>query len=451
MILDENSSSWTATEVDPQATSDLTVLDSAAPIVIPGSPPEEPGRFGRLSAVRSARLLGQVSVVLAASIVAGLLVFLLVRAVAGSDGSDGSDGEDGSEEAVDDRSVVEPGPAAIDGAPPNSSRSGTRRSVSDGNSSSGAIVSSSGDERAVSAATVIVTGSVDDGEADAGLDEDGDKAGTAEASDDESASSTSIGPSTTSVSSTTDRSTTDPTTATTDPIGPTTNPMPATTEPSSSSTAAPTSQPATSVFVPPSTTAAPTTTVATTTAPPLPSQLLTAPTEGSAQSWDTTTRFRANSVPGAFSYCWTVVAGDQAGRCGADRSFDLGANELDPGPATAKAEAFNADGKLVMSQQISFTLLATDFLDNPDNGDRFNRFGRLRLRSDEVPTATNYCWLLTSDGYSSGAICDRDRRVNLPSGGDIRRGLGYGAVKIEATAYRGSTLIGRHIVNITIE
>lgn len=450
MILDEGSSSWTATEVDPFITSDLNLIQSAQPIAAVAAEPEQKKRFAGLLKPGSARLVGQVAVVIVAALVVGFVVFTLVSAVAGSD-DDGSAAPDSAE----DRPVVQPGPGGQETIPANSSRSGSQRSSGD-SSSSAALGSSTEQASDEPTGPTLDLSAGDSDEADVN-DLQSQVSGPGSSTTDPGQSTSSIPVSATSVtgggapSSTTSTPTTPPSSAmttakptTTGDTVPTSAETTVTTRPTTTNTVATTVQ--TTVTI------AATAPVPTVTAPPiLPASLIIAPANDSVQSWNTVTKFRANLVPGAATYCWTIVAIERVNDCGAGRAFDLPAAALSPGPATVKAEAFDLEGELIMSGRLDISLLVTKVLDDPDDGKTFDRRDRLRLRAEDVPTADNYCWVLTGNGYSSGEFCDRDGRVSVPPGGEIRRGLGSGPVKVQGRAYRGSTLVGRQTVTIVLE
>ena len=74
MVLEQTSGGWTATEVDPAVTSDVSLIESASQIRL--DQPES----------RPANVLFQTLMVLVAAAAAGILVFVVVRSVVSSDG-----------------------------------------------------------------------------------------------------------------------------------------------------------------------------------------------------------------------------------------------------------------------------------------------------------------------------------------------------------------------------
>ncbi len=457
VILDESSSSWTATEVDPEAVADLTLIQAATPIVVGEPEPTKRSRLAALAGIGTARLLVQAAVVIGAALLVGVVVFVAVRSLASGD-----DGGSALDEDPVNPPLIEPGPSVQQSSVPDAGGSSDSRSSSgDRNSSdtlrsagtNGAPESDGADDggegdRPTTTALAPLAPTTAAGADDADPEENGDDPGNTpgvSTSDGDSATTSTVGQSTTSASTspTSNPATTVPTSVGSSSTAPTTGTSATTTSrPSTTASTTPTTKPTTASTPPPTT---------ADTVPPLPDALIAAPANGSVQSWNTVTKFRANEVPGAVSYCWTIVAGERANHCGDSRAYDLPAGALSPGSASVKAEAVGSGGRVIMTERIDISLLATKIIDDPEDGERFDRNDRIRLRSEDVPTADNYCWVLSNDEVSSGEFCDSDGRVTLPPAGSIRRSLGSGEVKIQARAYRGSTLIGRQTIHIHID
>lgn len=445
MILDDSSSTWTATEVEPLVQTSEPVPVPPAPSVgsvedgiptgnlIIENPPESEPR----------RLAVQTAIIIGSALLVGLLVFVIVRSVVSADQS-----EDATPGPVDDVAIIEPGPGGEDAvASEDSSRSGARRDSEDDGL----------DESAPFAADVVDDDQTDSPAAPAAVaaasgDAEGDRDDASEQPDPSSNRSTGqLEASTATVTTVIG--------ATTDVVSPssTSSPSPGPGAAPSSTTRTSTTAPSTTAVSTPTTAASSTvTTVGTTTspAPTVPAQLIALPTDGSRRLWDTFTRFRAAEVPGATRYCWTFNSnGRQREECSPTTIYDLPASpgRVPPGPVTVDAVAYGAGDAELAKGRISISLLVGDVLRDPDNGERFDDDEDVRFRSHRVPTADNYCWTLTQGSVSTGEICDSDGRRRLRSR-DLRSdGFGAGPASLHATAFRGSTLVADQTISITFE
>lgn len=452
MILDESSSGWTATEVDPETADPATTGPFPAVLIAePGPAPEQELKSAGWFA--SARLLAQVAVLVAAAVLVGIMVYFLVRSVAGSDSSTGNE-QDSDQELAE----IEPGPGGLLEDPVDSTRSGSGRSSSSDDSGSASFAAARDGEDPASPTTTPGNSLSDDS-----VDQDSPPAGgetpttdvptttdpsgatTSTAVTSTSTPSTTV-PGSTVTSSTIGQTTSQVTTSstlvttTTRPITTTTPTTIATTRPTTSTTVA-----STTTTRPITTTTRPPTTIATTV--PIPADLISSPTNGASRSWNTATRFTTKSVPGAAKYCWTFsAAGTALGDCVSGTSYQLDAEpDLPPGPTTVQARALDDNGRTLATGRISLSLVVTDLIDDPDGGE-FLRLGRsVRLEAEDVPTADEYCWTITQGSRSSGQLCDPSTRINVQVRDDFERGDAV----IAAIARRDGTVIGRQSIGVT--
>lgn len=194
-----------------------------------------------------------------------------------------------------------------------------------------------------------------------------------------------------------------------------------------------------------------TTTNASTTTTSLPSSLIAAPAGGSVSTWETTLTLRANAVPGADEYCWTLSGtGGATTRCRSATSYGHagGSSEPGPGPVSIRAEARAADGRVIMSQQLSITLLARDVIDEPSAATTHELGDRLRLEANRIPGATWYCWTLSQGATSSGQLCGANRNRNLGANSSVLDGFEAGSVTVRLVAERSGVVVGRQSVRV---
>ncbi len=479
--MDDNSSSWTAIEVDPDAVTPSGLL-GGTPIVVdePAQPEPETERRGLGS---GSRLLVQVAVVLGSALAVGLGVFFLIGAIAGPD-----DDAPTPSGALDDQ-AIEPAP----GVQENSSRSASRRTDADGEPVDGSradgLLSGPGSTLEVAGVSTDLEangasgnplGETPGGQAAAGSSTTASSttsstttSSTPASTTSTTASSTTTTPSTSatttptsasstvtsapSTSSASSTSTTRQTTTSTVSTTTTTRPTTQRTTTSVTVTQPTTTRLTTSTTVRTTTTRLTTTTQLTTTTRPttttsLPPTLIASPADGAVIRWESNQTFRVNAVPGAAKYCWTISAnGDQDRRCAASLSYSHSAGALDPGPTVIAVEALAGNGDSLMSEEVTISLRAATVLTNPDEGDEIDMDRNLPLRSKSIRTADKYCWVLIQSPYNSGNLCADGNRLNVSVDFMHDAGLDDGPAIIIAKAYRGSTMIGRHAINITIE
>ncbi len=411
----------------------------------------------------SIRVILQAGVVLLAAGLVGLVVFAVLRSAAddpngdraGIDRSDGLaiDPGPGVSGGGDDRLDSKRGTAGV-GQQPESADDGTdggRGQVGDDGDST------DGPEPAGPSTTSVIPAETDQAPGQPGAGDDGP---TPSGADGGSGPPTSSGqrpltPTTISSSGSTvvtsdqpDRPTTSATTPSTRPtVGSSTTRPTSTTSGGSSTTRPATTRPPTST---PSTTARPTTTTAsTTTTVAMPSTLIVAPLDGSTVSWDARLRLRANRVPGAESYCWTMAGtGGELTQCSDGTELNFPASRAVPGPGTVKirAEAKAGSGAVLLDQEISINLLARRFVLAPRAGRSVALDEGLRLQARRNPRADRYCWALSQGATRSGQICTANRRLDLPADAPALADFGPGPVTVRASAERNGVVIGRQSV-----
>ncbi len=239
---------------------------------------------------------------------------------------------------------------------------------------------------------------------------------------------------------------------TTSPTGPTTTGpgTTATTGPSTTATSTPTTPSTTTPTTP---TTAPTTTVPPTTLPTtLPGDLIAAPAPGSVHAWEDGVTLVARTVPGAVLYCWDLAGlGGEIRRCRGDATYDHAGYLDNPGPGRIKvrAEAIDDSGDVLVADEMSFRLTASDVIDDPADGDEHDLDDRLRLRATEIPGARRYCWTLTQGSTNAGPFCSDDGRIDLRPGRTLER-FEAGRLVIRATAQWRSEVLGRDMITIDL-
>lgn len=447
MILGEESSGWTVTEVDtPVTAADGAPLQSISvgAVTDPGMP------TGQLNitpppATSTGKVVLQTVVIVAAAVLVGTLVFLIVRAAVGS----GSDADD-QDPPLDETSIIDPGPSGNDAALADSTRSGSRRSsAADGLESES---STDGDPDIDPAPAAPLAGS-DGSDSDLSASADAD---SAQAASSTTSSSIDIGveigpPSTANSSQTTVARPVPDAGATTTVVEqtpvtstPGTDPAPTTTTTTTITSITTTTALATTTTTAQQTTTAtsPPTTPSTTVAPP--AALIALPSDGNSRIWGTFTRFRANTVSGATKYCWTFVsAAGQRQECTSDTVYDLPASPrgLVPGPLDVKAEAFAANNSLITDDKISISLLIGDVADEPKAGETVDLGDDLDLRSRDIRSADRYCWTISTGSVTSGEICDDDPRIRIDGNDPRLDGFVAGSASITYAAFRSGDLI----------
>lgn len=409
------------------------------------------------ASVSPARLIAQTATVLAAALLVGIVVFLVVRAAVGS-----GDGADDEETGIDDSAIIDPGPAEDEAlGVDNSTRSGSRRSTSedgqvavDGNDAdplaSLTDEDSTDEELATSAPTDTSVPTASSTTSVPG-DEDNDLQAT-----------TSVPLGSTSITTGGPFASAPPTTGSaTSTSSPAPTPVPTTSSPTTDAPA--TSIGATTTDAPTITTTLPTATTATTTAttapptsqpqPPV-GDLIALPGDGDTRRWDTFTRFRAEEITEATRYCWTFTsAGGTREDCTGEQLFDLPAapDDVYPGSVTVKAQAFAADGTLLGEDRITINFQDADFAERPSTGDRVDLSDGLRFESREVLGADRYCWTVEQPrNVTTGEMCDADRRLTVDADDPRLADIDTAPARIGFAAYRGNVQIAAQGIRVEL-
>lgn len=459
MVLEDTSGGWTATEVDPAVTSDVSLLEAANQTQF-ADRSTRPGGLVIQTALQTAA-------VIVAALAAGLLVFFVIRAAVGSD--------PGEEQAQDFNELPTVGLEPDDGdrdasTAVGSSRSGSKRdTLEDGIPEDEAVEEGSGTDDVTgerdSEPPAAIAATSDETNSDIGETGDGAEESTGntdlganvgsepEVNPADPSPPTSGSPSqdqpdpttattakpgtttTTERSQTTSTQTTVTQTTTTDP-SPTTQPTTVTTV----ATTATTPSTATTVTTLPATT----TTTAPTASTVAGAPLIAAPIDGSVHTWETGVLFQANAITGAEKYCWTITSpGKTVEKCLSGTGFSLPGGEagVNPGPVRVTAVAKDDGGAVLESQNMALNLVARDLLKDPSPGDEFEAGDSIRARFEDIPSATNYCITLSQGTVQLPTRCDNDDRVSVR----IRR-FSEGQIKIAAEVFRGQQSIGRQSI-----
>lgn len=455
MVLEQTSGGWTATEVDPAVTSDVSLIESASQIRL-GQP--EP---------RPANVLFQALMVLAAALAAGLLVFFVVRAAVSSDANTDEQAQDFSELPTVGLDLENQDGDASSGV--GSSRSGSKRdTLEDGipeEETPPATPTAAAEDQAASAdaepAAEVDTDAAATDQPD--TENVGNPLSEANGGTDNGIS-TDPQPGSDTADPATSPSTTAPQSpATSDPGQPGT-PTTAGPAPTTATTAAPTTQttsaPSTTVTTIVSTTTATTpstattpttagstttTSIATGTTLAAPS-LISAPIEGSVHTWETGILFAARDTPDAVRYCWKLESADKnVQECSADTDYALpgGKAGVNPGIVVVSAQAQDADGAVLNSETMTLKVIARNIIDAPAAGENYDRGDDLRVDFEEIPTATEYCVTLVQDSLTLPTVCDNDDRVTIR----LRR-FSDGPVTVQAEVMRSAQIIGRQTIEI---
>jgi hypothetical protein len=423
-------------ETDPAITNDRAILAMST------------GRW-TLDASDRARLALQAIVVMLAALLVGLAVFATVKAVVGS-----GDGDPGVADGDADDQVVAPGP----GDPGDNSRFGSKRTSVDSDSARFGPGTGTGDPGGDEDGRTGWTGGGSDRAGRAGSPAPGsagDPIGAVEGPTEPgtgtaSRASGAIGLDDPLSAGATATSAAGAVLSVPAPASPTTVANGATNVTSGSGGSAP-GPPRTQPTTPAPTTA--TTTGPTSTSPPVRSaDLLVTPTPGTVLTWEAPTRLRATEVPGAVRYCWTLQGARSARSCDRSPTFELpgGRRNLGPGPVTLVVEAVGRDRTTLLTQEISLTLLARDFVKRPTAGAGYGPGDKLVLSATKIPAATGYCWTVVQGSLSSGEVCSDKAKLDLTGDGAPLAGCGSGPANVRAVVYGGDVVLGRQSVVIEL-
>ena len=465
MVLEQTSGGWTATEVDPAVTSDVSLIESASQIRL-DQPEARPGN-----------VLIQALMVMAAAAAAGVLVFFVVRAAVSSDATQ-------DEQAMDLNELPSVGLDPENGNGSVSSGKESSRSGSQRNTLDDGIP----EEETPAATPTDIAGSSDASEAADSRDTEGSAAGAAgldtEAAQDQTLNDLTgpaddqpgfggqLGPTTSTTAATSAGPIQPspplpglPSLPTTAAPAPTVAPTTAAPTTESSSAPPTTSQPTTAPQPTTATTAAPTTettpttaatstTISSTTstsiatgttlaAPPL----ISAPIEGSVHTWETGVLFEAKVTTDAVRYCWELESADTTVQeCNAGTGYALpgGAAGVDPGIVIVTAEAQDAGGAVLNSETMTIKVIARDLIESPSPNSDYDQGDDVRVDFEDIPTATEYCVTLVQDSISLPTVCENDDRVSVR----LRR-FDTGPVTVNAEVMRGQQVIGRQSIEIS--